>query len=108
MANKKSRRKKSRRPEPRLVWRLDANAFVVRPPRDARGRPRVGGKVKYAQLAILNLYGGIPQDASPSRLAREITDWLAHKDRPPSCRAIGKIGPDTVRRALKLLVEANK
>jgi len=107
MARKKSRRPKKGSAKKRLVWRLDADAVVVRPPRTRHG-PRTGGKIKYAQLAILNLYGGIPRDASPTKLAREISAWLAHPDRPPSCRAIGKIHPNTAKRALKMLVEANK
>jgi len=109
MAGKKSHRPKkvrNRRPAPARPLAAPVESFVVRPPRTRYG-PRTGGKIKYAQFAILGLYGGIPRDASPTRLAREISDWLArHSD--PSCRAIGHIDPDTVRRALKVLLEANK
>jgi hypothetical protein len=79
-----------------------ANAHVVSPPRTKHG-PRLGGKIKYAQLAILELYGR-PVEHVNTRVVQQVNRHLqTHSN--PDCRTVCPISPQTIARAAKLLRE---
>jgi hypothetical protein len=84
---------------------IAANAYIVSPPSTKHG-PRAGGKIKYAQLAILEIYGR-PVEHVNSKIVQKVSDHL-EKHSNPDCRAVTPISRKTVERANKTLLEINR
>ena len=83
----------------------DRKVFVIRASKTKHG-PRRGGKLQFAQVAIVALYPlGLPKHVNHLKLWRDIDERLKHD---PDYRAIGKLSRMTVRRALQTLRDANR
>ena len=84
---------------------ITANAYIISASKTKHG-PRAGGKSKYAQLAILELYGR-PMDYINNTIVKKINDHLEnHRD--PNCRAAFPISRKTAERAGRKLLQVNR
>lgn len=81
--------------------------FVIRASKTKHG-PRSGGKLQYAQAAILALYPlALPQHVNHLQLWRDVNKQLARDSNYRATR-FGQLSRMTVRRALQTLRDANR